>query len=317
MHINLIDMSAVQMIEPVPYPSLSKLIPDRPLIVAGTFGGPFVVFVLTPLRNALTLASQDRVSSGVQIYKQCFNGGFFRGWTGGLAPSIPAIPQFVTLGPFYHMYSSAVGPYAALVLTAATETMFTIGAHSRNAQMAFNETVSVERRIVRLSTSMSIVQPGLLAHIARNTVGMTGIRVFASPVNARLDTLFPAASSKVKRTCSDFIGSLISGVLSTPFHQTFNFFATTPEASKMSPTQKYQMTMRFLKTQYLVKTASGRTRPSKVMMRDIALRSIYSMGLFGIYATIERNLVDFWYRNIYLKKFVIYCNKCNFWLEKT
>ena len=36
-------------------------LPEAPLFVAGGLGGPLVIGVLTPLRNALTLASQDSV----------------------------------------------------------------------------------------------------------------------------------------------------------------------------------------------------------------------------------------------------------------
>ena len=272
----------------------AKLIPDTPLLISGAFGGPFVVFVLTPLRNALTLASQDRSSSAAQIYKQCFQGGFRRGWTGGIYPSIPAVPQFVTLGPLYHVYTSLVGPYAALWITAATESAFTFGAHSRNAQMAYNESVPPNRRLTRISSPLVFWGPGILPHVCRNCVGMTGIRVFSKPVRSELDKAFPNASDKIKRTASDFLGSLISGILSTPFNQMFNYFATS-NAHSLSRLERLRMAKEFLKGQYFVRTESGRLRPSKIMMRDIALRSIYSMGLFGIYATFERSLVDFWY----------------------
>lgn len=291
------DVVVTPPIVEIPKPhAYSKLIPEVPLLLSGSFGGPFVVFTLTPLRNALTLASQDRSSSALQIYKQVFGGGFRRGWTGGVYPSIPAVPQFVTLGPMYHIYTSLAGPYAALLLTAATETAFTFGAQSRNAQLAFNESVPPSRRLTRISSTFTLVGPGLLAHVMRNCVGMTGIRVFSTPVRAELDKAFPQSSDKVKRTASDFIGSLISGVLSTPFHQMFNYLATS-DAQHVTRVERLRMAKSFLKSQYFVRTESGKLRPSKAMLRDIALRSVYSMGLFGIYATIERSLVDYWYAN--------------------
>jgi hypothetical protein len=274
--------------------NIPKLVPDKPLLIAGAFGGPFVVFVLTPLRNALTLASQDRTSSTVQIYKQCFKGGLSRGWVGGIYPSIPAVPQFVTLGPFYHVYTSLVGPYPALLFTAATESAFTFGAHSRNAQLAYNESVPPNKRISRISSSFTVFGPGIIPHVCRNCVGMMGIRIFSKPVKNELDVLFPNASEKTKRTAGDFIGSLLSGILSTPFNQMFNFFATS-DLHNLPRSERIQVAKQFLKSQYFVRTESGSFRPSKIMMRDIALRSIYSMGLFGIYATFERNLVDYWY----------------------
>ncbi len=277
-----------------PFDSIRTYLPDTPLMIAGSVGGPTVVFLLTPLRNALTLASQDRASSTFQIYKKCFQGSFRRGWTGGIYPSIPAVPQFVTLGPLYHVYSGVFGPYAALMLTAATESAFTFGAHSRNAQLAFNESVPPSKRLTRISSTFTFWGPGLLPHICRNCVGMTGIRVFSKPVRTQLDSSFPSASDKVKRTASDFLGSIISGILSTPFNQMFNFFATS-NAHQLSRIERMRMAKEFLKGQYFVRTESGAIRPSRIMMRDMALRSIYSMGLFGIYATFERSLVDVWY----------------------
>ena len=289
----MINVPEASLIGPNSRFDYAKLIPNTPLLISGAFGGPFVVFTLTPLRNALTLASQDRISSTLQIYKQCFKGGLKRGWTGGVYPSIPAVPQFVTLGPLYHVYSGLVGPYAALLVTAATESAFTFGAHSRNAQMAYNESVHPSKRITRLSSTFMPIGPGILPHICRNCVGMTGIRVFSKPVRSELDKAFPTSSDKVKRTASDFLGSLISGVLSTPFNQLFNFFATS-DAHHLSRVQRLKMAKDFLKGQYFVRTDRGGLRPSRIMMRDVALRSVYSMGLFGIYATLERNLVDYW-----------------------
>lgn len=288
-------MSTLEQVRPTGLPRLATLFPDRSLVVSGTFGGPFVVYVLTPMRNALTIASQDRVSSVYQIYERCFQGGFVRGWTGGIYPSIPAIPQFVTLGPLYHMYSSVMGPYLALGATAVTESAFTFGAHSRNAQMAHNAAVlDPARHVTKLSTTWTMFGPGLFAHMCRNCVAMSGIRIFSSPIRSQLDVYFPSSSDKVKRTAGDFLGSMFSGVLSTPFNQMFNFLVTSPTAAAMSRGERMHYMKEFLRGQYFVRNADGKLRPSRIMMRDIALRSMYSMGLFGIYATIERSLVDIW-----------------------
>lgn len=287
-------MSSLEQLSPLSPNRFYSLLPDRSLVVSGTFGGPFVVYILTPMRNALTLASQDRISSVLQIYKRCFQGGVLKGWTGGLYPSIPAVPQFVTLGPLYHIYSGLVGPYVALLATGVTESAFTFGAHSRNAQMAHNASVEPSRRVTKFSNSFTLFGPGFVPHIGRNVVAMSGIRIFASPINYELDRLFPTASVKSKRTASDFIGSMFSGVLSTPFNQMFNFLATTPNAHLMTARERMHFLGEFLKGQYFIRNTNGKLRPSRIMMRDIALRSVYSMGLFGIYATIERNLVDAW-----------------------
>ena len=116
----------------------SKLIPDPPLLAAGGVGGPCVMLLVTPLRNALTIAAANNVATTSEIYKQVFKNGIRGGWTGGLYPMIPAVPQFCVIGPMFHVFKDLFGGSTSmgLLATATTETLISFGAETRNAQMA-------------------------------------------------------------------------------------------------------------------------------------------------------------------------------------
>ena len=269
----------------------SLKLPDRPYFVAGALGGPFVIFTLTPLRNALTLASQDRHSSMLNIYKQVFSKGFTGGWIGGKWPAIPAIPQFVILGPMYHFYSTLTNPYAALLLTGVTETVFTFGANARNAEVAFNTQASPDRQIKHFTQPWRFWGPGSVAHAGRNTIAMCGMRLLSDPIFDWM-LLHSNWSVTATRTAADFSASMITGALSMPFNQLFNFYATTANAKQLTTTQRIHLGLSFLRSQYTRRDAHGRLRLSPIMLRDLVMRSVYASCLFGIYVTIERNLVS-------------------------
>ena len=89
--------------------------PKPPVIFAGGVGGPMVFYTITPARNALTIAAQDVNLSVVGCYRQVFQAGFTSGWTGGIYPAIAACPQFLCLGPVYHMFQSVAGKWGGMV----------------------------------------------------------------------------------------------------------------------------------------------------------------------------------------------------------
>ena len=275
-------------------PTLLPRMPDTPLFVAGTLGGPFVIYLLTPLRNALTLASQDRHSSMTNIYKQVFSRGFSGGWIGGKYPTLPAIPQFVILGPMYHFYSSLTNPYAALFLTGVTETMFTFGANSRNAEVAFNTQAPAARQINHFTKPWQFWGPGSVAHAGRNTIAMGGMRILSDPVYSWMSVHTPLWSPVATKTLADFTASMMTGALSMPFNQLFNYYATSIEARTLSLRDRVTMGLTFLRSQYLRRNDQGKLRLSPIMLRDLVMRSVYASCLFGIYVTIERSLVRNW-----------------------
>ena len=263
-------------------------IPERPYFVAGALGGPSVVFVLTPLRNALTLASQDRTSSIRGIYSKVFARGLQGGWVGGKWPAIPACPQFIVLGPLYHFYSSILGPYAALPITGITETMITFGANARNSEIAYKSHSGMA--ISGLTPVWRFWGPGSIAHACRNTIAMSGMRIF-SPL---LTEFFGGNPTKTQKIAADFSASMFTGALSMPFNQLFNFYATSPQSHSLTSSQRFALGVQFLRNQYLKTNESGSLRLSHVMFRDIVLRSVYASCLFGIYVTIEREVVSQW-----------------------
>ncbi len=112
-------------------------LPDPPLIAAGALGGPIVLYGVTPMRNALTLAAADQKSTFFQIFRRVFASGISSGWAGGLHMMPPAVPQFCVLGPLFHVYRDALGgsANAAVLATAATESAIAYGVETRNCQM--------------------------------------------------------------------------------------------------------------------------------------------------------------------------------------
>merc|ERR1719188_2236198 len=96
------------------------------------------MFAVTPMRNGLTLGATDIATGAFGLYRQVFARGFAGGWTGGIYPAMAACPQFLCLGPAYHLYASFAGVAGAVVLTGITESAIVYGAESCNAQMAKN-----------------------------------------------------------------------------------------------------------------------------------------------------------------------------------
>jgi len=111
-------------------------IPETPILVAGGLGGPFVMFTVTPMRNGLTLAATNAEASAMTIYGQVFSRGLAKGWTGGIYPAIAACPQFLCLGPAYHLFASFGGVAGGVVLASGLETAIAYGPETCNAQMA-------------------------------------------------------------------------------------------------------------------------------------------------------------------------------------
>lgn len=119
----------------------SLKVPDPPYIVAGALGGPFVIFSVTPLRNALTLGALDKAASASSLYGQVFRNGLGEAFAGGRPMARAAVPGFLVLGPAFHMFKDLVGgsSMAAVGLTAVSESLIFYGAESNNAQVAFNQ----------------------------------------------------------------------------------------------------------------------------------------------------------------------------------
>lgn len=55
---------------------------DTALLVAGGLGGPYTIWLYTPLRNAITLGAREPHSSSISLYRKTFSRGFLGGWIG-------------------------------------------------------------------------------------------------------------------------------------------------------------------------------------------------------------------------------------------
>merc|ERR1711865_729182 len=85
----------------VPQSDEATWVPETSVVVAGLGGLPAVILLVTPLRNALTLATNNPTYSTMQCYRQVFRSAPFRG---GSSMAYAAIPASIALGPAYHMF---------------------------------------------------------------------------------------------------------------------------------------------------------------------------------------------------------------------
>jgi len=268
-------------------------LPDTPLLLAGALGGPFCIFILTPLRNALTLASQDTQSSVIGLYKATFSDGFASGWTGGMVPVVPSSPQFCVMGPVFYVLKGAFNSAVlAVLLCAVIETGITYGSQTLNAQLAFNQ-AGVGEPVPLLNPLMPF-GPGCAAHIIRNILAMSGIRIFSGPCQAALSHLARACGVKnlpigVQQFVGDFVASVGSAVLSAPLNQLYNFAVTSETYMNGNAADRMSESLNFLSESYLEHSPTGAVIGfTPTLGRDLVLRSAYVASLYSLYGLIER-----------------------------
>lgn len=278
--------------------------PETPLILAGALGGPLCIFLYTPLRNALTLASQDAERSAWELYGSTFDGGFASGWTGGFAPVLPSCPQFCIMGPLFHFLKEALGSVVlAVFCSAVAETTISIGSQTLNAQLAFNrEQLSAgTNQQVPLWNPLIPYGPGTVVHVTRNIVAMCGIRVFSRPCQATLECIARACRFELpaglKTFLGDFIASMGAAVLSAPFNQLYNFAVTSQAYMDGSLSERLTLVGKFLMDSYLVYNEAGEVVGlSSTLARDLGMRCAYVATLYASFGAIERGAVYFWDR---------------------
>ena len=254
---------------------------ERALLLAGALGGPFTIGLYTPLRNAITLGAKDPAAGLGVLYRRTVEHGWLRGgYAGWSSPTVFSCPQFLALGPLYHVYAGAVGPNLAIVPTALTESTISYGSQCRNAQVAYNLSVPAAQR-VPLQAPWDPRGAGFAPHATRNACAMSGIRVLSTPIRTALG----ADESAALGFFADFAASILSAAISMPFNQLFNFLATTPADARAEGLA--QSCARFLRTQYL--TPAGGL--SATVVRDAFMRCAYIAPQLSTYALIERALV--------------------------
>lgn len=265
--------------------------PAKHLVIAGAVGGPAVIFGLTPMRNAITLAAKDQRSGALALYRRVMRTG---GWTGGLAPSVPASPQFVMLGPLYHFWAGCLGCNAAAVaIVAMKETMLTYGSHTQNAQMAVNKTLPADRQI-RVSSQFRLLGPGVSFHVMRNALGMSGLRLASEPAQEGVRQLHAAlgCAPPTSRLVGDFMACFAAGAASMVPNQMYNFAVTTPEYAAGTARDRAALIKTFLQRQYFVQTPTGGCRLSPLVLRDLALRCNYNAAIWVIFGSMERSAAN-------------------------
>jgi len=265
-------------------------IPDTPILVAGGIGGPVCYYTVTPLRNSCTLGATNSVASAFTLYQQVFARGLFRGWTGGIYPSMYACPTFIVLGPVYHAFQHVVGVPGAVVLASAFESAMLFGAETCNAQMAKNE--KVPGSIKNVQPTYKPFGAGLGIHVSRNILGTAGLRLFCTPCASAWEKV-TGMKNNTTQLAGDFTGNVIAACLTAPVHQLYGFTVTTPELKEMSGADKRSRMMQFLKEQYFV-TENGKTRLSGNVPRDLFMRAAYVATLYTMFSTVERVLVRNW-----------------------
>lgn len=265
--------------------------PEYPLMVAGGIGGPFLKMLVTPLRNALTLAARDQTTSLVGIYGQVFSKGIAGGYAGGIYPAIAACPQFITLGPAFHVYKSFSGLYPAMFLASFTESMINFGAETKNAQLAAN-VKGAGIPAARLQNPLIPYGPGISIHITRNCFATAGLRLFKDPWTVLFEKI-AGRKCATATLAGDLMGNICGACTSFVFHQLYAYTVTTPELWDKSAGGQRQMIKQYLWNQYTV-TNNGSTRVSRIMIRDVGLRSIYIGVVFTGFLNIERACLSLW-----------------------
>lgn len=260
-------------------------LPDTPLIVAGALGGPFSMYMATPARNALTFASKDIEAGYSAIYRQVLKSGAF---TGGVYPAVAACPQFIGLGPLYHLYKGAIGVWPAVVVVSMTESAMVYGAETKNCQEAvIAKGANIPKD--RVQSPFKPWGPGIGMHISRNIIAMAGLRVFRDPW-ANFFSKMAGNDTAATQMAGDFMGNVCGSAISMPFHQIYAYQATSPEVWDAALSEQGGLMVAYLKKQYL--TESGGISP--VLVRDLKLRITFLTGAYTCFATIERLLVTFW-----------------------
>jgi len=272
-------------------------VPDPPYIAAGAIGGPFVIYFVTPMRNALTLGALDSTKSALTLYKDVFRGGVMSGFSGGQYMAVAAVPGFLVIGPAWHMYKDVCGGSAgaATALTAVSETLVFFGSETKNAQMAYNKDAETKGKkpIAKLQSPYVPFGPGVGLHIARNFLAMSGLRVFSQPCQDALAKTSPNMSSGTRVILGDGIANVFVAALSAPLHQLYGFSVTHRVAAAAEGGAQESMAnaaKSFLRSQYL--TPAGRL--SSVALRDVFLRVAYNASIFSVYGAIERSFVSNW-----------------------
>lgn len=267
-------------------------VPKPAVIFAGGFGGPAVTYLITPARNALTMAAGDSSASIASCYGSVFSRGLAGGWIGGIYPAIAGCPQFLLIGPAYHGFASFGGKWGGMVLTGITESMITYGAETKNAQLA---TIEKGGNIPanRVQNPLRPFGPGIAAHISRNVLALTGMRFMCEPITSALEKCTGTKGPAIT-LAGDFVSNIAAAGLTFPIHQLYNYTAITPAMWDKPAGERISLARNFLSQTYFVTAEDGSKRLSRVLMRDFGMRAMYIATGYTMYINFERACVKNW-----------------------
>jgi len=202
---------------------------------------------------------------------------------------VPACPQFVAVGPVFHLFDAVAPRPMALFGAALIETCITYGSQSRNAQLAFNAQCESVRGgvVVPLSKAWRPWGPGAAFFQARNFVGMSGIRLLSPPLQDSLKEVIP--STGPRQLASDMLASAATCIVSMPLNLSWTYVVTTPELANAPAWKRGAAAVDFMRKQFVSQNGKGL---SKVAVRDFGLRCIYVASVFTMFRSIERVAVS-------------------------
>jgi len=199
------------------------------------------------------------------------------------------------------------------------EVLLTFGSQSRNAQMAYNKAFvdhtslnDNSRRTIPVNRATQIWGVGAGALVLRNTVTLASVRSL-SPLLLQ-STPDGYLSPQAKPVLCDATAAVLTCLVSSPVHQTFNFLVTTPEAKHLPAKQRRTLIVRYLSQQYFVPKPRPKRlvmdmdlskappmqeyswRLSRIALRDFGMRAFYITALFTTFMSIER-LFCAWFRS--------------------
>mmetsp|Transcript_97009 Transcript_97009/g.182424 ORF Transcript_97009/g.182424 Transcript_97009/m.182424 type:complete len:300 (-) Transcript_97009:131-1030(-) len=254
---------------------------------AGAFGGPLVVGLLTPQRNAMTLAAKNVEMTYFGLYRTVFKDGLLLGFRGGSRPMLSAVPQFTALGPIYLWAERRTqSPACGIAFAALAESFCTYSAQRSNAQILFNASRTNATERVEVQPMTRLTGPGFTCHVLRNVFAMAGIRLI-SPYSREVVKKVPGASrlsSESTHVAADLASSIIASTLSMPFNHMFSWASCTPELQRMSYTERAKAMSNFMISNY-------QQQGWRLFGRDLSVRISYTGLLFTIYAAVERSFV--------------------------
>lgn len=260
-------------------------LPDAPLVAAGALGGPMCMYTVSPFRNALTLASKDATLSLTGVFRRVFSRGISAGWCGGAYPSIAAGPQYLCLGPMFHLYASVAGNVGGVVLAGCTETLCGYGAETKCAQIVVNNNGgNIPRH--RIQSVFKPFGPGVGINCARNIIAMSGMRVISEPT-AKLFKRATGSQSNLVICLADLTANCCAASATMPLHMLYQYTVVTHEMFDKPLALRLAGMKAFLARQYF---PGGRL--SSVILRDMALRMGFIATAFTLYQQVERAAVD-------------------------